>query len=98
MAKSPVRVASFGIRPAGKYIPLMVAGLKAVGVTPLIILKSKVSVWLGAPAIRMKITFCAVPLGVAPAVATSAAFAGCRARNDAVTPDPSSSRKWRRVA
>jgi hypothetical protein len=76
----------------------MVSGAKEAGVTPLTILKSKVSVWLGAPAIRMKITFCAVFLVVTPAAATSAAFAGCRARNDAVTPAPTSSRKWRRVA
>ena len=80
-------------------MPLTVSGLcKPAGVTDVAVFRSKVSVWLGAPAIRMKITFCAVPLVVAPAVATSAAFAGCRARNDAVTPAPISSRKWRRVA
>ena len=81
-------------------MPLTVAGLcKPCGAAlTLASFRSNVSVWLGAPAIRMKITFCAVPLGVAPAAATSAAFAGCCARNDAVTPDPISSRKWRRVA
>ena len=56
-------------------MPLIVAGLNVVGVTPLTTFKSKVSVWLGAPASRMKITFFAVFLVVAPAVATSAARA-----------------------
>ena len=32
------------------------SGANDAGVTPLTILKSNVSVWLGAPAIRMKIT------------------------------------------
>src|ERR1035438_5897970 len=97
-AKSAVCAPSFGISPVGKYMLPMVSGLKEVGVTPLTILKSKVSTWLGAPAIRMKITFCAVFLVVTPAVDTAAAFAGCPARNDAVTPVPTSSRKCRRVA
>ena len=45
----------------------MVSGVKVAGVMSVTILRSKVSVWLGAPASRMKMTFCAVPLdAVAP--------------------------------
>ena len=46
-----------GIRPAGKATPLMVSGLKSLGVTPGTSLKSNVSMWLGAPASRMKMHF-----------------------------------------
>src|SRR5216683_3069931 len=52
--------ASFGMMPVGHRTPLMLAGLKSAGVTPLTGLKSNVSVWLGAPAIRMKMTFLAL--------------------------------------
>ena len=41
-------------------MPLSVSGLKVAGVMPGTIFKSKVSVWLGAPASRTKITFFAV--------------------------------------
>ena len=59
-------------------MPLTVSGLckPAGAVLTLASFRSKVSVWLGAPAIRMKITFCAVFLVVTPAVAASRAFAG----------------------
>ena len=57
----------------GEIMPLMLVGLNVVGVTPLITLRSNVSVWLGAPASRMKITFLAVFFGVAPAAEISAA-------------------------
>src|SRR4030081_2803182 len=52
--------ASCGMIPVGHMMPLILTGLKLVGVTPLTSLKSNVSVWLGAPAIRMKITFFAL--------------------------------------
>ena len=48
-------------------MPLMVSGLKVAGVTPVTILRSNVSVWLGAPSRQMKTTFFAVPLGGAAA-------------------------------
>src|SRR2546422_8496475 len=41
--------ASFGIRPVGHTMPLIVTGLKFDGVTPGTSLKSNVSMWLGAP-------------------------------------------------
>ena len=44
-------------------MPLTVSGLNEAGVTPLTTFRSKVSVWLGAPASRMKITFLRGVLG-----------------------------------
>ena len=75
MAKSAVMAARLGIRPVGNSVPLMVSGLKLAGVTPETILRSNVSVWLGAPASRMKMTFLAVFLVVTPEDVTSAALA-----------------------
>ncbi len=65
-AKSPVIAARFGISPVGKRMPLMVSGLKLAGVTFATTFRSNVSVWLGAPASRMKMTFFAVFFVVTP--------------------------------
>src|ERR1022692_4442020 len=54
------RVDSLGIKPVGQLMPLIIVGLKLAGVVPLITFRSNMSVWLGAPAIRIKITFLAV--------------------------------------
>jgi len=51
---------SLGSKPVGHITPLAVAGANVAGVTFGTTFKSKVSVWLGAPASRMKITFLAV--------------------------------------
>src|SRR5437660_1811722 len=64
---------------------------------PLTIFRSNVSVWLGAPASRMKITFCALPLDVAPPPDPSAALRRRCPRYAPVTPAPRISKKRRRV-
>ena len=61
--------------PVGHRTPLTVSGWKVSGVTPGAILRSKVSVWLGAPASRMKMTFLAVLRVVTPALQSSSARA-----------------------
>src|SRR5690242_11516108 len=57
---SPSCAPILGISPVGQFNPLIIVGLKSVGVTPFNTLRSKVSVWLGAPASRMKMTFLAL--------------------------------------
>ena len=49
-----------GSKPVGHITPFTVCGLKLVGVVPGTTFRSNVSVWLGAPASRMKMQFCAV--------------------------------------
>src|SRR3954451_20488627 len=51
--------AILGKIPVGQVTPLIVSGWSEAGVSG-DILKSKVSVWLGAPVSRMKITFLAL--------------------------------------
>jgi hypothetical protein len=81
--------ASFGMIPVGHTMPLMLVGLKLVGVTPLTSLKSNVSVWLGAPAIRMKMTFLALFCMVTGRESiTTPAGAGLPIMHVAVTPAP----------
>src|SRR5258708_18189481 len=81
--------ASLGIRPAGQLTPLMLVGLKAAGVTPSTTFRSKVSVWLGAPAIRMKMTFFAVFCVVTVfELITTPAGSGLPIMQVAVTPAP----------
>ena len=57
---------SLGRIPVGQRMPLTVCGAAAAGVTPAVFLKSKVSTWLGAPAIRMKMTLVALLIVVMP--------------------------------
>src|SRR5438477_10086559 len=60
-------VPKLGSRPLGQSIPLIVVGAKSAGVhAPTC--KSNVSIWLGAPGIRKKMQFLAVPIIVAPGV------------------------------
>src|SRR5712692_3420929 len=78
-------------------MPLMVAGAKSDGVTPGTILKSNVSIWLGAPASRMKMTFLALFCVVTLAWLMVSAARARRARKKPETPVPTSSKNWRRV-
>src|SRR5262249_9789337 len=82
--------ASFGRMPVGQRMPLMLAGLKLEGGTPSTSLKSNVSMWLGGPAIGMKMTFFAWFCGVTGGElrTTPAAAAGLPAKAVAVTPAP----------
>src|SRR5713226_8885739 len=90
--------ACFGIRPAGQLMPLMLVGLKAAGVTLSTTFRSKVSVWLGAPAIRMKMTFLAVfCVETGFELTTTPAGAGLPAMQAAVTPEPKIRNSSRRV-
>src|SRR5437016_8972860 len=59
-ATSPNCAPSLGSRPMGQLIPLTMVGVKFVGVTPFTTFKSNMSVWLGAPAIKMKMQFFAL--------------------------------------
>src|SRR5262245_58154224 len=52
-------VARFGNKPAGQSMPLIVVGEKSFGVHDPT-RRSNVSIWLGAPGNRMKMTFFAV--------------------------------------
>ena len=64
----------------GQFNPLTMVGLKFEGVTPLTTFRSKVSVWLGAPASRMKMQFLAVFCIVTPVWVVSSALATLPAR------------------
>src|SRR5690242_14595721 len=97
IAKSLSWPARLGSRPVGKTMPLLVSGLKLAGVIPGTILKSNVSVWLGAPAHKMKITFFAVFIAVTEAPEVSAALAYRSERTEPPTPAPRISKKRRRV-
>jgi hypothetical protein len=61
-----VMAPSLGRTPVGHRTPLTVSGAEAAGVTPAVFLKSKVSTWLGAPAIKMKMTLVALLMVVIP--------------------------------
>ena len=61
-----VMAPSLGRTPVGQRTPLTVSGAEAAGVTPAVFLKSKVSTWLGAPAIKMKMTLVALLMVVMP--------------------------------
>jgi hypothetical protein len=68
-AMLPNWLASVGISPCGNSVLPYMVGLKLAGVHGPT-LRSNVSVWLGAPAMRTKITFLAVFFGVTAALAT----------------------------
>src|ERR1043166_2615670 len=93
----PSCAAILGISPVGQLIPFTVVGLKEAGVTPEMTLRSKVSMWLGAPASRIKIVFLALFWVATPALVTSAARRYRLARNEAVTPAPAMRKNSRRV-
>src|SRR5579872_1731084 len=90
MENLSVMLPSLGRRPLGHKIPFTVSGLKEAGVTPCTFLRSNVSVWLGAPASRIKITFLAVFFVCPPELVTVAALAYRCARYDPVMPAPAS--------
>src|ERR1035438_3848326 len=97
MEKSLIIVASFGMRPLGNRTPLVVVGLNVAGVVPFRTLRSKMSVWLGAPASRMKMTFFAL-FCIFTGVVLMTVVAGRReASQEAVTPVPAMLKKRRRV-
>src|SRR5207244_7515978 len=84
--------AILGRIPVGQVRPLTVSGLSDAGVSG-DILKSNVSVWLGAPVSRMKITFLALFCVVTAVELISAAEAVFGRRSIApVTPAP---RSWK---
>src|SRR5690349_20117513 len=83
------------MRPVGNTIPLLVSGLKVEGVVPFTTFRSNVSVWLGAPARRMKMTFFAVFRVVTGVELTMGAAGSSDASQEAVTPVPARVRKRR---
>ena len=81
---------SFGIRPAGNATPFTVSGANADGVVPFTTFRSNVSVWLGAPARRMKITFFAlfiIGTGVELITCAAGSFEASQRRRDAGSRD-----------
>src|SRR5690242_18422384 len=97
IAKSPAAAASFGISPVGKSTPFIVSGLNSGGVTPSINFRSNVSVWLGAPVSKIKMTLRA-RLIILTGVELTTVVAGNRSpSHEAVTPAPARLRKRRRV-
>jgi len=86
--------------PVGQSIPLTLVGLKLDGVTPFTIFKSKVSVWLGAPVNKMKMTFSALLIVVTPAalrVGAATADVGAK-RNEPAMPPAICSRPRRLIS
>ena len=89
IAKLGSSPAIFGSSPVGQTTPLMVSGWSEAGVLG-DILKSNVSVWLGAPVSRMKMTFLALFCVVTVDDLISAAAAFGRSSIEPVTPAPTS--------
>jgi hypothetical protein len=77
---------------------LITVGLKSEGVVPETTFRSNVSVWLGAPVMKTKITFFAVFCIVTGFESiTTPAGAGLPTIKFAVTPAPRMWKSWRRL-
>ena len=76
---------------------MKLSGSKLLGVTPDTFLKSKVSTWLGAPRMKMKITLEAVFLGCTEPRVSVSPRASRSARKKPPTPVSVSRKKCRRV-